>query len=106
MEAFVEPAANKFQFAIDSSFGKAQQLRGLLGGKPEKETELNHAAFAGIDLVELAQHAIQIDHFDLPGIDPGQLFVEGNRNAAVSFLSSFAASVINQDTRIRRAERL
>jgi len=96
VEAVVEPASDEAQVAVDGGLGGVEEFGGFFGGKAEEETQLDHAAFLGVDFFELFEDAIEVNHFGVAGVDPGELFVEGDGDAAIAFLTTFGAGVVDE----------
>jgi hypothetical protein len=97
VEAVVEPAPDEAQIAVDGGLGGVEELGCFFGSEAEEETQLDHAAFLGVDFFEFFEDAIEVDHFGVAGVDPGELFMEGDGNSAITFLTAFGAGVVDED---------
>lgn len=96
VKAFVQPATCEFQLSVNRGLGKIQQFCSFIGRESEKKAELQHAAFAWVQLVQFIQYPIQIHHLDRLGDNPRQLFIHWNRDSAVALLSALLPGVIQE----------
>ena len=86
MQPFVQPAAHEAELPVNRCFRGVQQLGGLFGGKPEKETQFNHAAFPRVQLVKLKQDPIEVHPLHVASVDPGQVLFERHSDSTLSLL--------------------
>ena len=71
VQAVIEPAAYEAEIAVYGGLRGVEELGGFFGGEAEEETELDHSAFFWIDLFELFEDAVEVDHLGIAGVDPG-----------------------------------
>ena len=60
-EALVQPAARELQFAIHCGLRCLQKFCGFFCRRVEKESQLDHARFSRIDLLQFIQRPIDIE---------------------------------------------
>src|SRR5580698_5203784 len=97
VETVSQPAANESQLPVHGCLRCGQEFRCLFRSEPQEEAELDHFALARVQLLQLFQHAVQVDHLRRPGIDPCEIGMKLDGEAAVALLPSLGARMVHQD---------
>jgi hypothetical protein len=75
-----------------------EELGGFFSREAKEEAEFDHAALFRIDPFKLFENTVEVDHFGVARIDPGEFLMKRDRDAAVAFLAMFRACVIHKDS--------
>src|SRR5579871_2595575 len=99
MQSTVEPGFGELQIAVHGGAGDAENLGGLFIRATQEVAELDDPDFAFVQKLKFRECLIEGQHFFARGVDPCQIWVQGNSRArrTGTFLRMRAAAEITEN---------